>query len=211
MKRLVVPILFIIAISCKHETLEIKLKKNHIEDFKYFLDFVEEYKRNDTVVIDSFNFLYNSLKVIYLNDSAIVFTSLNRNKFLLFIYPDSISYYCNYPDLLFYSTIDIKEDLLYKNKIEEIIKILDNNYTIVYKYNLGNRIIDYIIYNEEYKGCYIFKYYYYLNQLNCIHWNYSYIKRIKNDFIPLNKIKFIRHRHYDYNIKYLKFPEGIRL
>jgi hypothetical protein len=101
MKKVLLFLLICLAFSCKHENIEDKLKKNRIDDFKYFLDFVEEYKHNDTVVIDSFNYLYNSLKAIYLNDSAIVFASLNRKRFLLFIYPDSISVYISDPDLLF--------------------------------------------------------------------------------------------------------------
>jgi hypothetical protein len=209
MKKSLFLLLFCIAFSCQNETIEEKLKKNHIEDFKYFLDFVKDYNRNDTVVIDTFNYLYNSLKAIYLNDSVTVFASLNRNRFLLFIYPDSISVYLGAPGLLF-SELEIK-NLLLENKIGEIIDALERKYSILYKSNLGNRIFDYIVYDKNKKACFIIMNYQYIVYSYCFSWNYYYIKRIKNDFIRLDKIKFKNSYPYNSTLKYLKFPEGKRL
>ena len=211
MKRVLLLLLICLTFSCKNENTEEKLKKNRIDDFKYFLDFVEEYKRNDTVVIDTFNYLYNSLKAIYLNDSAIVFASLNRNRFLLFIYPDSIGIYISAPGLLF-SELEIN-DLFFENKIEEALKLIESKYSIFYKYNYGNRIINYIVYDiNQYKACYILINYQYIVYSFCFNWNFYYIKKIKNDFIRLDKIKFKNSYPYNkYSFKYLNFPKGFRL
>lgn len=196
-------------ISCKRENTKEKLAQNKIEEFKYLLNYIDDFKRNDTIMIDSFNFFYSQQKVLYLNDSMLVFANIfNNNKFLLFIYPDSISIYSGYVNLTLVDKCEVK-NLLVKNKIEEAIKLIEEEYTILYKYNLGNVIINYIIYDQSrWKACYVFTYYQYFNQGNWFNWNFNYIRTIKNDFIQLDKIKFVNC--YPYNIsecKYLNIPK----
>lgn len=201
-KKILIKIIFFIVLfsnSCKFEPKRSNdLKKYNISEFRYLTDYISEYSRCDTMYVDSFNILYESLKVFNVNDTNLVYANFFNNSFLLNIRKDSIDVYRSNV----YGQIPIPEinNLLEINDLDSAISIIEKESTIIYKYKFRNLFAKIISINKNSQEWYFLAY----HQKDWINWSFSYCNTIKNDFLTLGKIKYLNS--WPYNIDSLKLP-----
>ncbi len=198
--------LFIIVIfyCCNKNENEKKSLDYNIREIKYLSDYIVNYQVNKAINIDSFNVLYNSIKVFNPNDSSLIYLYLFKGTKLLFIKKDSIKIYTGggFSNSQSWLVPEVSE-LIKNNQRDSAIRLILSSGRIVYKFQLDTTYVNLISFNKKFNECYLL----YLNRNEMLNWTFTYFKTISNNVINIDKVKFTNS--WPYNIYSLRYYDEL--